>query len=150
MTTYSATGPDGKTYSLEGPAGATDDQVMAELQKQFAAQQAPAAKPGMLESLGAGIGGGLAKMGLGVGAAAAEYTGHADTAAALDAKRQAITDWQKQHGGETLAGMVGEVGGASAPAMGIGALGVTGIAAGAIASLVTAYWSDLLRMVRGQ
>lgn len=123
MTTYSATGPDGKTYSLEGPAGATDDQVMAELQKQFAAQQPPAAKPGMLESLGAGIGGGLAKMGLGAAAAAADYTGNKDTAAALDAKRQAVTDWQQQHGGGTLAGMAGDIGGASVPAMGIGAAG---------------------------
>lgn len=34
--------------------------------------------------------------------------------------------------------------------MGMGALGVTGIAAGAIASLVTAYWHDILRMIRGQ
>ena len=122
MTTYSATGPDGKTYSLEGPAGATDDQVMAELQKQFAAQQ-PAAKPSMIESLGAGIGGGLAKMGLGAAAAAADYTGNKDTAASLDAKRQAVTDWQQQHGGGSLSGTVGDIVGASAPAMGIGAAG---------------------------
>ncbi len=122
MTTYSATGPDGKTYSLEGPAGATDDQVMAELQKQFAAQQ-PAAKPSMIESLGAGIGGGLAKMGLGAAAAAPDYTGNKDTAASLDAKRQAVTDWQQQHGGGSLSGTVGDIVGASAPAMGIGAAG---------------------------
>jgi hypothetical protein len=32
---------------------------------------------------------------------------------------------------------------------GMGALGITGLAAGAIASIVTAYWSDILRMVRG-
>ena len=32
---------------------------------------------------------------------------------------------------------------------GMGALGVTGIAAGAIASLLTAYWHDVLRALRG-
>ena len=32
---------------------------------------------------------------------------------------------------------------------GMGALGVTGIAAGAIASLLTAYWHDMLRALRG-
>lgn len=33
--------------------------------------------------------------------------------------------------------------------MGLGALGVTGIAAGAIGSAVTYFWSDLLRLFRG-
>ena len=33
--------------------------------------------------------------------------------------------------------------------MGLGALGVTGIAAGAIGSAVTYFWSDLLRLLRG-
>ncbi|WP_246674418.1 DUF1515 family protein [Mesorhizobium sp. B2-2-2] len=34
--------------------------------------------------------------------------------------------------------------------MGLGALGVTGMAAAALASLVTAYWSDIWRVLRGR
>ncbi|MER9639529.1 DUF1515 family protein [Mesorhizobium sp. M0239] len=33
--------------------------------------------------------------------------------------------------------------------MGLGALGVTGMAAAAPASLVTAYWADMWRVLRG-
>ncbi|MER8628509.1 DUF1515 domain-containing protein [Mesorhizobium opportunistum] len=33
--------------------------------------------------------------------------------------------------------------------MGLGALGVTGMAAAAVASLVTAYWHDIWRVLRG-
>ena len=33
--------------------------------------------------------------------------------------------------------------------MGLGALGVTGMAAAALASLVTAYWSDIWRVLKG-
>ncbi|MER9079973.1 DUF1515 family protein [Mesorhizobium sp. M0895] len=33
--------------------------------------------------------------------------------------------------------------------MGMGALGVTGVAAAAVASLVTAYWGDIWRFMRG-
>ncbi|MGX5830196.1 DUF1515 family protein [Mesorhizobium sp. 43Arga] len=33
--------------------------------------------------------------------------------------------------------------------MGLGALGVTGMAAAALASLVTAYWADIWRALRG-
>lgn len=39
MTTYSITGPDGKVYSIDGPAGATQEQVVAQIQ---AAQRASA------------------------------------------------------------------------------------------------------------
>jgi len=34
MPIYSIKGPDGKTYSLEGPAGATREQVIQEIKKQ--------------------------------------------------------------------------------------------------------------------
>ena len=34
MPIYSIKGPDGKTYSLEGPAGASRDQVIQEIKKQ--------------------------------------------------------------------------------------------------------------------
>ncbi|MER8967733.1 DUF1515 domain-containing protein [Mesorhizobium sp. M0808] len=33
--------------------------------------------------------------------------------------------------------------------MGLGALGVTGMAAAAVASLITAYWTDIWRVLRG-
>ncbi|WP_352908928.1 DUF1515 family protein [Mesorhizobium sp. M1252] len=33
--------------------------------------------------------------------------------------------------------------------MGLGAVGVTGMAAAALASLVTAYWTDIWRVLRG-
>ena len=33
--------------------------------------------------------------------------------------------------------------------MGLGAFGVTGMAAAALASLVTAYWSDIWRVLKG-
>ncbi|MER8560204.1 DUF1515 family protein [Mesorhizobium sp. M0578] len=33
--------------------------------------------------------------------------------------------------------------------MGLGALGVTGMAAAAVASLITAYWADIWRVLRG-
>jgi hypothetical protein len=38
MPTYSITGPDGKTYSIDGPAGADRDQVVAAIQNQQAIQ----------------------------------------------------------------------------------------------------------------
>ena len=33
MTTYTITGPDGKDYSMDGPAGATQEQVIAQISK---------------------------------------------------------------------------------------------------------------------
>lgn len=50
MTTYSISAPDGKTYQIEGPAGATQDQVQAEVVRQHpeavkAAAPAPAEQP---------------------------------------------------------------------------------------------------------
>ena len=39
MPIYSIKGPDGKTYSLEGPAGATREQVIQEIKKQQYNQQ---------------------------------------------------------------------------------------------------------------
>lgn len=35
MTTYSIQAPDGKTYSINGPAGATRDQVIAKIKEQY-------------------------------------------------------------------------------------------------------------------
>jgi hypothetical protein len=40
MTTYSITGPDGTEYSIDGPAGATQDQVVRAIQRQIAAREA--------------------------------------------------------------------------------------------------------------
>jgi hypothetical protein len=44
---YSATGPDGQTYSINGPEGATDAEVIAQIQK--------AIEPSKLESFGRGV-----------------------------------------------------------------------------------------------
>ena len=46
MPTYSISAPDGNTYKIEGPAGATQDQVKAEVLKQNPSAGTPkAAKP---------------------------------------------------------------------------------------------------------
>lgn len=40
MTTYSITGPDGTQYTIDGPEGATQDQVVRAIQRQIAAREA--------------------------------------------------------------------------------------------------------------
>ena len=51
MTTYTITGPDGKDYSMDGPAGATQEQVIAQISKNMPQALTPQAampqpKPG--------------------------------------------------------------------------------------------------------
>jgi hypothetical protein len=41
MPTYTITGPDGKDYSIDGPEGATQDQVVAAIQEQLALKNKP-------------------------------------------------------------------------------------------------------------
>ena len=54
MPTYSIQGPDGKTYSIDGPPNATREQIIGAIQARMQQQQQPAAQPeripGMLES----------------------------------------------------------------------------------------------------
>lgn len=44
MTTYTMTGPDGKDYSIDGPAGATQEQVTAQMQAAHANLGVPASQ----------------------------------------------------------------------------------------------------------
>lgn len=46
MPTYSITSPEGKVYSIDGPAGATQEQVIAQIQA--AQKSAPVEQPGIL------------------------------------------------------------------------------------------------------
>jgi hypothetical protein len=45
MPTYSITSPDGKTYSIDGPAGATQEQVIAQIQAMQQSAPAPQQQP---------------------------------------------------------------------------------------------------------
>jgi acetolactate synthase regulatory subunit len=50
MPTYSITGPDGKEYSIDGPEGATQDQVVAAIQEQLALKNKPIETAGPIEA----------------------------------------------------------------------------------------------------
>lgn len=56
MPTYSIQAPDGNTYQIDGPAGASQDQVQAEVMRQHPSAGAPAApaKPSAFDSLVSG------------------------------------------------------------------------------------------------
>jgi len=51
MPTYTITGPDGKDYSIDGPEGATQDQVVAAIQEQLALKNKPIETAGPIEAL---------------------------------------------------------------------------------------------------
>lgn len=62
MTTYSMTGPDGKTYSIDGPAGATQDQVAQQMASAHANLSAPSPGfGGTLADMARSVPGGLAQ-----------------------------------------------------------------------------------------
>ena len=50
MPTYTITGPDGKDYSIDGPEGATQDQVVAAIQEQLALKNKPIKTAGPVEA----------------------------------------------------------------------------------------------------
>jgi hypothetical protein len=50
MPTYTITGPDGKDYSIDGPEGATQDQVVAAIQEQLALKNKPIETAGPIEA----------------------------------------------------------------------------------------------------
>ncbi len=66
MRTYRITAPDGQEYSIDGPEGATREQVIAKIQERLQAKAVPqdpykaqAQKQSTLENVMAGIGGGM-------------------------------------------------------------------------------------------
>lgn len=65
MTTYTITGPDNKTYSIDGPPGATQEQVIAQIQAAKASAPQPAPPPtntyaDIFKSAATGLGKGVA------------------------------------------------------------------------------------------
>lgn len=116
MRTYKITGPDGKEYSIDGPEGATREQVIAKIQERLAKQSAPiesdpykatARKQSTLQNLAAGAGGGLYGLYLG----AKQMLGKATP--------QEIEDHRKAMEGlrSTTSGTVGEFAGNVAGAL---------------------------------
>ena len=55
MATYRMTGPDGKTYQIEGPEGATDAQVRAKIQEQIAGPKQDSFMTGLGRSVNQGL-----------------------------------------------------------------------------------------------
>ena len=51
MPTYSITGPDGKEYSIDGPEGASREQVIAAIENQLALKNKPIETAGPIEAL---------------------------------------------------------------------------------------------------
>lgn len=63
MATYRMTGPDGKTYQIEGPEGATDAQVRAKIQEQIAGPKQDSFMTGLGRSVNQGLSFGYADEG---------------------------------------------------------------------------------------
>jgi hypothetical protein len=112
MRTYTITGPDGKDYSIDGPEGATREQVIAKIKERMSSQPIQAAqkqdpytetaqKQSIGENLLAGAGGGLYGMYLG----AKQLLGKA-TPEELEDHKKAIAGLRS-----TTAGTVGDIGG---------------------------------------
>lgn len=81
------------------------------------ASKAPSASPSTARAIGVGLGGGFMNALRGAGAAAADYTGFSDTAAALDAARKKSQEENAAAGGNTLAGETAGVIGGMSPAL---------------------------------
>ena len=117
MQKYRIQAPNGITYELEGPDGASQQEVIAAVLRQNPeAEQAVPADPGFLKTVSTNFMGGLKSGLLGAGAAAADYTGFEDTAASLDARRAAIQEEMAQTGGGTSVGRIAGMVGGLAPA----------------------------------
>ena len=66
MPTFTFTSPDGKSYSVEGPEGSTQEQAFQILQKQISGAPAPAEKPSVLSDVAKSAGIGVAKGAIGL------------------------------------------------------------------------------------
>lgn len=77
---YKVQGPDGKTYTIEGPEGASDEEVIAQAQKLLAPQKPdefafdPERDMSMAGRFVAGMGQGVSKIGRAIGQAAGQYS----------------------------------------------------------------------------
>ena len=153
MTTYSITGPDGTQYTIDGPEGATQDQVVRAIQRQQAIQaaqlKAHEAKTGFVPALKAGarqfLAGAEEALGFEQAAeeqrqkAAATYEGmtEEDIARAKEAGiLPTIGAYKTKYITEPLGGIVGRFGaptlaGAVAPEAAIAGLGARALAFGA-------------------
>ena len=118
MKTYTITGPDGKDYSIDGPEGATREQVIAKIKERMSSQpvqatpkQDPYTETAQKQSIGenllAGAGGGLYGMYLG----AKQLLGKATP--------EELADHKKAMAGlrSTTAGTIGDIGGQVAAAI---------------------------------
>lgn len=117
MRTYTITGPDGKDYSIDGPEGATRDQVIAKIKERLGSKPptnlsdpytATAQKQSALENLLAGAGGAIHGMYLGgkqmLGKATPQEL--ADHAAAMKGLRSTTSGSIGEFGGNVAAGAV--------------------------------------------
>jgi hypothetical protein len=116
---YTAQGPDGNTYSITGPAGASDDEVIAQIRQ--------AVEPGKLESFARGVENNfpLANQAIAAGSAVLGDKSYSEN---LAEQNQAIAASKAAH---PLPYDAGAVAGAVAPALipGIGEAGIAGQAA---------------------
>jgi hypothetical protein len=83
MPIYSVKGPDGRIYDVEGPAGASDEQVIAFLQQHLAEQPEQKPKEGVLAGLEKGAESTLSQLRSGIGS----IFGSGDEAARAGLKR---------------------------------------------------------------
>jgi len=128
--------PDGT--NAEFPDNVTPEEAAKVIARQFPPVQK--AEPSTLKTVGSNLLGGVAEAGLGFGAAVSPSE---DLTKYLDKKREEVRQWQKENGGDTLAGMAASGAGTMAPALGIEALGaaaapVTGGASLLLANLANA------------
>jgi len=128
--------PDGT--NAEFPDNVTPEEAAKVISRQFPPAQK--AEPSTLKTVGTNLLGGVAEAGLGFGAAVSPSE---DLTKYLDKKREEVRQWQKENGGDTLAGMAASGAGTMAPALGIEALGaaaapVTGGASLLLANLANA------------
>lgn len=166
MPLYSIQGPDGKTYELEGPKGATREQVIAAIQAQMQGQRgglgssigsqlastyrgidrSSSEESGFIENILSGFGSGVVNTGEMAALGGAALLEEENELAARE-KIQSAADYLRPEGGDQdaltytiasgLGSVVGTLGAAAGATYGAGALGAGALGAG-IAGLLAA------------